>query len=202
MLAPLVVSTRRDAGLASLGVKRFLGSLIMVMIVSSSCSSPPSLAEYAKEVESLVTSMNARLDAADDALDDEADLTALRDYVSYRIELRTEFLDSFRTLDPPEEVAELHATALDTITRLAAAESDVAAIVMDATTVEEARSAWDTAAGVAARAVDAETIAMCDAAQASLDTPPDPEVVFDGPWIPPDLKEVIEVAFGCHADER
>jgi hypothetical protein len=166
------------------------------------CSSGPSLTESAHDVESLVTSMNARLDAVDSALADDASLEVLRDYVTDRMDLRTDFLASFRVLNPPEEVADLHATALDIIVRLTAAESDVADIVMEAETVEAARTAWETAAGEVARAVDAESVAICEAAQASLDATRDRDSLSNTPWIPPEMKEVIEVAFGCRAEDR
>lgn len=183
-------------------VRRIPVLVLVLGAVVASCSSGPSLTEYAHDVETLVTSMNERLDAADAALEDDASLEVLRDYVTDRMELRTSFLDSFRVLDPTEEVADLHAAALDIIVRLTAAESDVAGIVLEAETVEEARAAWDTAAGEVARAVDAESVAICEAAQANIDATQDRETLSDTPWIPPEMKEVIEVAFRCRDEDR
>ena len=60
---------------------------------------------------------------------------------------------------------------------------------------------WATPLGVAARAADAESIELCLAAQSELDTSKRSELA-GVPWIPPELKEVVVVAFGCIADER
>jgi hypothetical protein len=78
----------------------------------------------------------------------------------------------------------------------------LADFVMEADTAEEARTAWDSPAGDAARAIDVESIAICDAAQASIDATQDRDSFSDTPWIPPEMKEVIEVTFGCHAEDR
>ena len=53
-----------------------------------------------------------------------------------------------------------------------------------------------------ARAVDAESLAICDAAQASIDATQDRDAFSDTPWIPPEMKEVIEVTFKCRAEDR
>jgi len=183
-------------------MKRILWLFVATVVAFSACSSSPSLADFAEDVETLVTTMNAHLDAADAALEDDADIGVLHDYVVYRIQLRNDFLESFRDLEPPDEVAELHSAALEIITRLTAAESDVADIVLNAKTAEEARAAWDTAAGEVARAVDAESVAICEAAQASLDATEDRAAFSDTPWVPPEMKEIIEVAFGCRDEDR
>jgi len=183
-------------------VRRILILVIAVGAVVAACSSSSSLTDFAEDLERLVSTMNDGLDDADASLGDEPSLEVMRAYVADRLELRNDFLDAFGALDPPEEISDLYATALDIIVRLTAAESELADFVMEADTAEEARTVWDSPAGDAARAIDVESIAICDAAQASVDATQDRDSFSDTPWIPPEMKEVIEVTFGCHAEDR
>jgi hypothetical protein len=160
------------------------------------------LTDFAEELEDLVSTMNERLDAGDASLGEEPSLEAMRSYATERVELRTDFLDAYRALDPPEEIADLYETALDVIERLTATETELADFVMAAETAEEARTVWESPAGDAARAVDAESLAICDAAQASIDATQDRDAFSDTPWIPPEMKEVIEVTFKCRVEDR
>ena len=61
---------------------------------------------------------------------------------------------------------------------------------------------WDSPEGRAFHAIDAEAIALCRAAEAEFDATEDRAVFAETPWIPAELREVIEVAFRCAVEER
>ena len=172
----------------------------MVVIAGLSltaCSSTMSLGEYAGEVEHLVETMNERLDAGEPALAPDSNLQRAQAYFADRVDARHEFLDALTSLDPPLEVADLHATALDMVTRLTAAESDLANLVANAHTFDEARLVWTTPQGGVFEALDKEAQAMCAAAQKSINATDERDVLADTPWIPPEMKDVVEVTFRC-----
>ena len=183
-------------------MRRILTLVVVIGLVVVACSSSSSLTEFAEELDVLVSTMNERLDTGDASLGEEPSLDEMRSYVTNRVKLRNDFLDAFRALDSPGEIEDLYETALDIISRLVAAETELADFVMEAETAEEARTAWDSPAGDAARAVDVESLAICDAAQASIDATQDRDSFSDTPWIPPEMKEVIEVTFKCRAGDR
>jgi len=183
-------------------VRRILTLVVVIGLVVVACSSSSSLTEFAEELDDLVSTMNEQLDAGDASLDEEPSLEEMRSYATDRVMVRNDFLDAFRALDSPEEIEDLYETALDIISRLVAAETELADFVMEAETAEEARTVWDSPAGDAARAVDVESLAICDAAQASIDATQDRDAFSDTPWIPPEMKEVIEVTFKCRAGDR
>jgi hypothetical protein len=182
---------------------RRVGLLFVALLVAvSACSGGLSLADYAEQLEVLVSSMNARLDSLDADPQGTADLEAVRFYAIERVEARSVFLTDLRALEPPDEVAELHETAVGIIERLVAAESALADRVMTMSSADDIGSIWDTPEGVAARAADGKAVELCLAAQSEFDETADRADLKDVPWIPAEMKEVILVAFGCLQDQR
>ena len=178
---------------------RYVVMAVVAGLSLSACSSPMSLGEYAGEVEHLVETMNERLDAGEPALAPDSNLEQAQAYFADRVDARREFLDAFTSLDPPDEVEDLHATALDIVTRLTSAESDLADLVAAAQTFDEARQVWTTPQGGVFEALDEEAQAMCAAAQRSLNATEDRDAFADTPWIPAEMKDVVEVTFRCRS---
>jgi hypothetical protein len=55
----------------------------------------------------------------------------------------------------------------------------------------------NTAEGQAAEAVLEEVFAFCRASQAEFDATEERESLEDVPWLPPEMTEIVKVAFGC-----
>jgi hypothetical protein len=176
--------------------------LLLVAVLVAACSSGPSLADYAEDVEALVVTMNARLDALDAELDASQDLEEIKEYASQRVLARSRFLTGLRELKPPDEVVELHETALEIIDRLTEAETAMADRVTSWESASDIEAIWETPEGIAARTADAQAVALCLAAQADFDQTSDRAEFRTVPWIPPEMKEVVLVAFGCETDNR
>jgi hypothetical protein len=174
-----------------------------VAIASSGCGGEPSLSEYAEEVERLIVVMNSGLDVLDESVAGRSpSLEEIRTYAVGRVDLRNEFLEDFRTIEPPERLDEFHDAALDVMERLTEAETRLAdqALALDAPA--EAARLWETEAGLAAREVDEEAVAICKAAQAEFNATEDNAIAEGVPWIPAEMKEVVRVAFYCDRSER
>ncbi|MGI9643074.1 MAG: hypothetical protein ACR2N9_09845 [Acidimicrobiia bacterium] len=182
-------------------MKRLAASVLVSALAMSACGGESSLTEYAAELESVVAEMNSQLDALDAGLSETADIEQVRRYANERVAARYAFVETLRTLEPPREVDDLHQTAVDVMSRLADAESALADYVNEADSAVAAVDVWATPLGVAARAADEDSIELCLAAEERLDTRERSELE-DVPWIPPELKEVVVVAFGCIAEER
>ena len=182
-------------------MKRTLAALLVSLSALSACGGDSSLTEYATALESAVGEMNGRLDELDAELPENADLEQIRRYANERVAARYAFVGLLGELEPPREVSDLHDAAGDVMGRLADAESALADYVNSLDSATGVDDLWATPLGVAARTADQESIELCLAAQEKLDTRERSELA-DVPWIPPELKEVVEVAFGCIADER
>jgi hypothetical protein len=182
-------------------VRQFVALTLISSLALSACGGEPSLADYAGELESAVAEMNGRLDELDAELSENGDLEEIKDYARERVAARYAFVAVLEELEPPTEASELHIAAEDIMGRLADAESALANYVNELEPEATVGDLWATPLGIAARAADEESIELCIAAQSELDTTERSELA-GVPWIPPELKEVIVVAFGCTAEER
>jgi len=181
--------------------KRLVAATLFSSLALSACGGGLSLTDYAGELESAVTEMNGRLDELDAQLSETGDLEEIKEYARERVAARYTFVAVLDELEPRSEVSDLHTAAEGIIDRLADAEAALADYVDGLESGMDVGDAWATPLGLAARAADEESIELCLAAQSELDTTERSDLA-EVPWIPPELKEVVVVAFGCIAEER
>lgn len=168
----------------------------------AACGGGLSTKEYATEIEALAATMNGRLDQLDAAIEQDQSLEAIQNYARERVAARRNFAEGLERLEPPDDTVELHAAALGIFRRLAAAEALLAERVYELTTNVGVDAVWQSPEGVAARAVDEEAVALCLSAQSDFDKTQLRRELGDVPWVPPEMKEVIIVTFGCVAEDR
>ena len=156
------------------------------------------LSEYGERSEQLVAEVSQRVDALDATLE-SGDHTAdsVRAYWNERVDARRNFSEGLEALEPPEEAAELHAVVVEIFNRLTVAEEALAARVIALETMSGPAQWWATPEGQIARSVDEEVTQICVVAQEAFDKTVGREAVVDIPWMPPEMKEVVRVAFGC-----
>ena len=183
-------------------MKRLVVAVLVSGMALSGCGGELSLTEYAAELETAAAEMNARLDELDAEVSGSSDLEQVKRYANERVAARNAFVDILEGLDPPDEVSDLHDSAVGIIGRLTDAESALADYVNGLDSAVDLDTVWSTPLGVAARSADEESIALCLAAQAEFDSTEERVGLAEVPWIPPELKEVVTVAFGCIAGER
>jgi hypothetical protein len=173
-------------------------ALSLALVLAACGGGTLTLSEYGEQGEQLVIEVSQRVDALDAELESEDQtVDSVRAYWDERVEARRDFSEGLAALEPPEEAAELHAIVVDIFNRLTAAEESLAARVTSLETVSGPAEWWATPEGQAARAVDEEVTQICVVAQGAFDETVDREAVVDVPWMPPEMKEVVRVAFGC-----
>ena len=182
-------------------MRRLVAAILVSGLALSACGGESGLTEYAAELEAAVAEMNGRLDELDAELSETSDVEQVKRYATERVAARYAFVRVLENLDPPSNVSDLHDAALGIMGRVADAESALADYVIESNSLTKIDDFWSTPLGVAARSADAEAIELCLAAQAELDSTKRSDLA-DVPWIPPELKEVVVVAFGCIAEER
>lgn len=159
------------------------------------------ISQYATQAQQLVAELETQFDALDAEWESQAPtLEGAEHYWEGRLAVRTEFLDGVRALDPPSEVEDLHATAVDLFASIEAADRAVAARVATFETITEHWQWVDTPEGQAADAILEEVFAFCRASQAGFDATRQRESLDDVPWLPSEASEVVSVAFGCPAE--
>lgn len=135
--------------------------------------------------------------AADDLYHGEPTIENIRSFVNGRAEAREAFLEGFEMLDPPESARDLHEVALGVMTRLAGAEAQLASAVEQTDSFESWDAVWQTPEARAMFDVELEAVALCESAQGDFDASSRNAELGDTPWIPPEMKEVVVVAFRC-----
>jgi hypothetical protein len=154
--------------------------------------------EYAAAVEALVAEMTAQFASIDEEWTSQPPTAERAEvYWEQRLEIRTEFLEAVEDLNPPEEIAGMHAESIDIFTRITAADEALAARTAEFETVTDHWQWVDTEEGQAADAILAEVYDFCRASQAEFDATGEREVLEDIPWIPSEMTQAVSVAFGC-----
>lgn len=188
----------RSTGLRRVTMGHFWAGAVLGIALVGCGGSSLTVAEYAAEAEDLVAEMEAgfaSLDAEWESQEPSAE--GAQAYWARRLEIRTDFLEGVKALDPPDRVADQHDAALDVFGRLNAADEALAARVATFETVTEHWQWVDTPEGQAADALLEEVFAFCRASQADFDATQEREILEDVPWIPSEMSEVVSVAFGC-----
>jgi len=157
-----------------------------------------SLAEYNEQGMALATVMEERIYELDGAWDSQtATVEDARTYWDQRIDAYETALEGFQTLEPAGEAAELHRTGMELFAKLVAAETALAVRVASFETVTGPKQWWSTAEGAAVGAVNEEIYSFCLVFQAMYDATVERLVVSDVPWIPSEMKEIVQVDIGC-----
>ena len=160
------------------------------------------MTEYAETIEVLVADMNREVDAASVEIDaGGADLAQIRAAFERRSAARSLFVEGFSDLDPPELAEEMHAASLEIITLLGTAERAVAERAAEAP-AGDTEAVWRSEEFRALEDIDNQAIAFCELAQAAFDETSEREGFEGSSWMPPELKEVIDVAFRCDSAQR
>jgi hypothetical protein len=175
-----------------------------VALILSACGGGGlSLAEYSEEVEVLVAEVGSRVDDLDAERESRPFTVASeKQYWEARVGARVDFRDGLQSLDPPDEVDALHAAAIDVINRLTDAEQQVAARSAVMETPSDIDALYRSPEAAAWQAADVEAVEICKAAQAEVDTTRERAAFEGNVWIPPELKEIVNVAFRCTAEQR
>ncbi|MGI9609152.1 MAG: hypothetical protein ACR2NL_02555 [Acidimicrobiia bacterium] len=183
-----------------------LGGLVASLAISGCDGGEPTLTEYVDEVNVLVADARSQYEelvgndngailfAEDEQLSDytPADLARLLVLVG---DLGAEVLDTAQALDPPELIADLHNMWFevedDSFTRAQAA------LAARAGTAADWYELSDTPEMAAYRDAVARDKAACVEFQATLDATEERGAFADAPWVPAELKEVVNVLLGC-----
>lgn len=172
----------------------------LVLILVACGSGTLTVAEYADEAEELVAEMETQFASLDRAWESQApSVDGARRYWDGRLAIRDDFLEGVEALEPPDEIADMHAAALDVFSRITAADQALAERVATFETFTDHWQWVGTPEGQAADAVLEEVFALCRASQEEFDATREPGVtiISDSPWISPEQRQAVRVAFGC-----
>ena len=108
--------------------------------------------------------------------------------------VRTDLQNNLTDLNPPEELADFHADVVELLGRILAAQEDWAVRADTASSLDELQTSpealafWD---------LDAKMAPLCLELQSKLDATAEREIFAEVPWIPSEMKEVVDLVVGC-----
>lgn len=178
---------------------RLVGVGVFLALVVAGCGGGSlSLSEYAAQGQAVVTVMEERIATLDAGRNSQTSTVEdVRTYWDRRLEARVRALAGLQDLNPPDQIADLAGTGLELFSRLIAAEEALAVRVAAFETVTEPGQWWDTPEGDAVQAVEEEIDALCNVFQAMYDATTERIILSDAPWIPSEMKEIIQIDIGC-----
>lgn len=174
-------------------------AVALLGVVLASCGGGGlTLAEYNEQGMALGAVMEERIDALDAAWDTQtATLEDVRTYWDRRIDAYETALEGFQALEPTRDAANLHRTGVEMFTKLVAAEKALAARVASFETKTGPEQWWDTAEGADVVEVAEEIYSFCLVFQEMYDATLERVIVSEVPWIPSEMKEIVQVDIGC-----
>ena len=181
-------------------LRRFISSTLLILLLTACGGGTLSLTEYNEQGMALVSVMEERLYELDAEWDSQtATVEDVRIYWDRRIDAYETAVEGLEALEPAGEAAELHRTGMELFSKLVTAESALAVRVASFETVTGPEQWWNTAEGTAVGAVEEEIYSFCLLFQAMYGATVERLVVSDVPWIPSELKEIVEVDIGCES---
>jgi hypothetical protein len=179
----------------------FLGliaALLSSTIVAGCGGDHLTLTEFGEGAEGLVLVMGQEMGSLDSEMESLATtVEGTKSYWDRRMEIRTGFLDDLQALKPPEEALDLHLVVIGLFGGLVDAEQALADRVVGSGTVSTPAQWWSTPEAEVALSADAAMLGICENVQSAFDETQSREQFSDTPWIPSNVKEVVQVAFHC-----
>jgi hypothetical protein len=173
-------------------------SVLTVLVVAGCGGGPLSLSEYSSEVTALIETLDGRLDAeAEEYFSQPPSIEGLQAYLEIRVDGYRRAVDGLDAIQPSQEVEQLHATFAQIMGDLLVAEEARADFADTITSVDDLQPVWDGPASQAVTAAEDKAIVLCYAAQSTFDATQERDLLSEVPWMPADLKDVINVALNC-----
>ena len=165
-------------------------------IVVAACSGSMTPAEYVEGLNALVATGRSDLEASVVAYGQIAEPTLDESvaFIEREIAIRSEFLEGFEALDPPDSLADVHRVLGDVLVRLLAAAEGLVAVADSVNSVEEAEQTSEFAEYQAANADG--TLACLDVQELLDDLVASGEALADADWIPK-VGLAVRAVLGC-----
>jgi hypothetical protein len=171
---------------------------VVVGLVLAACGGTMSLTEYAEALEAAAADASSRFDSVIATLNSaDSTLQDVQLAVKEAAVIGSDLLADLEALDPPGELAELHALLLELDREV------VAAQLVWAESADRAQSVADVLQSPETQAMlrsNESALAVCRRIQDALDATTERAVFEDVPWLPSELSESVEVALGCSSN--
>jgi hypothetical protein len=177
-----------------------LVALSLGLLVSACSSDRTSLTDYVEQINAVsgqASRRGAELQAQADQMNDLTPQDVQRGLEEARA-IRIEIKEATDAIEPPEQVADLHNLIFDWHTKFIGIEEALATRAGAATDTVQGWTDLSASPEMAAyRQAIAEGKQVCLDYQAQLDATAARGAFADTPWVPSEMKEVVDAVLGC-----
>ena len=174
---------------------RSVTAAVVAGLLLAACGGAMSLTEYAEELEASGADASSRFDLVNAALvGRDATLASAQSAVKEAVVIGNDLHADLAALDPPPELADLHALLLELHRDVVAAQQEWA------DSADAAQSIAELLQSPQAQALflsNEEALEACGRIQEVLDATAARGVFADASWVPSEMSQTIEVALGC-----
>jgi len=153
-----------------------------------------SVTDYSEKVEELAFELSSRLEEGDAQVTDTPTIETAREVITQALDPRAEFQEALTVLDPPNEMADLHADMVELHARIITAQT---AFATEADAASEFDELDQSEQAQAYRAIQTESALLCREFQARIDAAAANPTFGMENWAPGGMKDAVEVTFGC-----
>lgn len=171
-----------------------LAGIGLILLLSACGPDESSLTEYVDELNAIEGQVTAEAGPLIAELERVQTPNELKTTMEQLVAIRIDSLAASRALDPPEQIADLHDFFTEWEAQLIPVEEALAARAGTVAGWEEL-SISDEMEAYRATLIDGKQ--RCIEFQAKLDATAARGVFADTPWIPGEMKEVVEAVLGC-----
>ena len=174
----------------------FLVGLTLMLLLTACGDSELAMSEYGDRLNEIVNTYGAEAEAAWVEFTTVSDpvLEDLRTLFDHDVATRLKIEEAIQNLDPPGEIADLHGSLVEWLVVLTDAEEELLDRIATVGSLDEFLDSPEYRAFEEALIGGAD---VCDELQSELDATAERGVFADTPWMPGDLKDVVDAVIGC-----
>ena len=152
------------------------------------------MAEYSERLQSIALAVMTEFDLLEARWASATTVEEGEGVMDSAVAVRTDLQNSLTDLNPPEELADFHDDLVELLGRTLAAQEAWAVRADSAGSLDELRTSPE---ALAYYDLDAEMLPLCLELQSKLDATAEREIFAEVPWVPSEMKEVVELVMDC-----
>ena len=175
-------------------VRRALASACIVFVIAACGGGTLSLTEYSERLQAGAMVMMDEFDVLEAQWASATTVEDGKEVLNRAVAIRTDLQNGMTDVNPPEALADFHADLVELLSRTRAAQEAWAARAETAGSLDELQTSSE---AIAYWNLDAEMGSLCLEIQSKLDATAERAIFADNPWLPGEMKEVVELVVGC-----
>jgi hypothetical protein len=175
-------------------VRRVLASASIVFVFAACGGGTLSSTEYSELLQSASFAMSDEFDVLEAQWASATTVEDRKEILDRAVAIRTDLQNSLTDLNPPKALADFHGDVVELLGRILAVTEAWAVRAETAGSLDELQESSE---ALAYWELDAQMVPLCLEIQSRLDATAESEIFAEVPWIPGEMKEVVDLFVDC-----